>query len=356
MHIMEEPIERLAGIGPVVEPGQFPIAAVGLEHGHINGMCQALIEAGASLKWVYDSDPAKVAALCRRFPGARPARSEAEVLEDPAVRLVAGAAVPSRRAALGLRVMAAGKDYFTDKAPMTSLEQLEAVRAAVGRTGRKYMVYYAERLHAESSVYAGWLIERGAVGRVIQVMGLGPHRLDAPTRPAWFFDRAQYGGILIDIGSHQIEQFLAFTGSRSAQVQLARAANYAHPQYPELEDFGDVALLGEHGEAGYFRVDWFTPDGLSTWGDGRVIVLGDQGYLELRKGVDVAAGQPGELVILVDKSGEHRRWVGGQVGCPFFGQLILDCLHRTEQAMSQRHALYAAQLSLEAQRLAVTTA
>lgn len=108
--------------------------------------------------------------------------------------------------------MRAGKDYFTDKAPLISLEQLDAARAAVRETGRKYMVCFSERLQSESAVYAGELIRQGAIGRVIQVLGMGPHRLNAPSRPAWFFERARYGGILCDIGSHQIEQFLFYTG------------------------------------------------------------------------------------------------------------------------------------------------
>src|SRR5690606_32515747 len=156
---------------PVVGPGEFVIAAVGLDHGHIYGMCEGLIGAGATLKWVYDPDPAKVEQFVQRFGDIRVARSEQEVLDDDAVHLVAGAAVTSERAALGLRVIAAGKDYFTDKAPLTTLDQLAAVREATAATGRKYAVYYSERIHVETAVFASQLIEAGAIGRVVQVMG-----------------------------------------------------------------------------------------------------------------------------------------------------------------------------------------
>lgn len=213
---------------------------------------------------MYDPDPAKVDALLKEHPGARAARCEAEILEDPAVRLVAGAAVTSERCALGLRVMDAGKDYFTDKAPFTTLEQLDSAKKKAAETGKKYMVYYSERLHVECAVYAGELIEQGAIGRVIQVIGLGPHRLSAPGRPAWFFEREKYGGILCDIGSHQIEQFLFYSGAKDARVVRSQVANYNHPAYPELEDFGDAMLVADNGATNYFRVDWFTPDGLST--------------------------------------------------------------------------------------------
>ncbi len=334
---------------PVVKPGEFTFAAAHLDHGHIYGQCNGLIEAGATLKWVHDPDPAKVEAFLKQFPGTPVARSLDEILDDSAVHLVAAAAVPSERGALGCRVMEAGKDYFTDKTPFTSLDQLDEAKAVVARTGRKYGVYFSERLHVESAMYATDLIKGGAIGRVLQVLGLGPHRLSKPSRPEWFFKRANYGGILCDIGSHQIEQFLTFTGATDASVTQATVANYANPDVPEFEDFGEASLLGNNGTSHYFRVDWFTPDGLSTWGDGRTIILGTQGYIELRKYVDVGRDPKGDNVILVDAKGEHAINVTGKVGFPFFGQFVLDCLNRTEKAMTQAHAFKAAELCLRAQ-------
>ena len=335
---------------PVVGPGEFSFSAMALDHGHIYGMCNGLIEAGATLKYVYDPDPDKVARFLKAFPQAIPAQSKQEVLSDQDTRLVAAAAITNLRCPLGLEVMEAGKDYFTDKAPLTTLAQLAQARETVKRTGRKYIVYYSERLHVESAVYAGDLIRQGAIGQVLQVIGLGPHRLNAPARPEWFFVREQYGGILCDIGSHQIEQFLYYTGARDATITSSQIANYAHPQYPELDDFGDCMLLGDNGCTGYFRVDWFTPDGLRSWGDGRTLILGSEGYIELRKYIDVATqdGQ-GDQLILVNGAGEQRFSLSGQVGFPFFGQLILDCIHRTELAMSQAHAFKAAELCVRAQ-------
>jgi len=338
---------------PVVGPGEFVFAATALEHGHIFGMCNGLTEAGATLKWVYDPDPSKVEGFRARFPQAQPARSLDEILADPEVRLVAAADVPADRAALGLKVMDAGKDYFTDKAPMTTLEQLAQARAKVQETGRKYMVYYSERLHVEAAVYAGQLVHDGAIGRVVQVIGLGPHRINLPSRPDWFFIKERYGGILIDIGSHQIEQFLYYAGAKDATVQCAKVANFKFKDYPELEDFGDATLVADNGATNYFRVDWFTPDGLGTWGDGRTFILGTDGYIEMRKYIDVARNPQGDHLYLVNHEGEHHLELHGQVGFPFFGELILDCLNRTETAMTQEHAFKAAELCLKAQQIAI---
>ena len=339
--------------GPVVAPGEFAIAAMYLDHNHIYGQCAGLVEAGADLAAVYDPDSARVAAFQQRFSQARAARSAEEILEDERIRLVASAAVPCDRGPLGCRVMEHGKDYFADKPPFTSLAQLEQARQVARRTGRKYAVYYSERLHSESAVRAGELIAEGVIGRVVQVLGLGPHRLNAAARPAWFFERARYGGILCDIGSHQCEQFLCYTGAREARVVHSAVGNVANPAYPELEDFGEAALTADTGATGYFRVDWLTPAGLRTWGDGRTVILGTEGYIELRKYVNVAVDAGRDHLFLVDARGEHHLALAGQLGYPFFGQLILDCLHRTEHAMSQAHAFTAAELCLQAQAQAI---
>jgi predicted dehydrogenase len=336
----------------VCAPGDFVFAAAALDHGHIYGMCNGLIEAGGSLKYVYDPDPSRVEKFKAAYPQVQIVSDLGRILDDPSVRLVAAAAVPSERCALGLQTMDAGKDYFTDKTPLVSLEQLELARRKVAQTGKKYAVYFSERLHVESAVFAGQLVDGGAIGRVLQVIGLGPHRLDAPSRPKWFFERAKYGGILCDIGSHQIEQFLHYSGARDAKVVRSQVANYAHKQYPELEDFGEAMLVGDNGASDYFRVDWFTPEGLGTWGDGRTIILGTTGYIELRKYVDIAREASSDHVYLVDGEGERHLAVNGLVGFPFFGELILDCLNRTEKAMSQEHAFKAAELCLRAQNQA----
>ncbi len=338
--------------GPVVKKGEFLFAAMHLNHAHIHGMCTGLTEAGAVLRSVYDPDPKNLKTFVQCFPEVKVAQSEEQILEDREISLVAAADIPDRRATLGFRVMEHGKDYFTDKGPFTTLEQLEEGRRKVEETRRKYMVYYSERLHVECAVFAGQLIADGAIGRVLQVLGLGPHRLNASGRPPWFFQKKHYGGILCDIGGHQIEQFLFFSAAADAEVLQARVANFAHLQYPELEDFGEASLVGDNGASNYFRVDWFTPTGLSTWGDGRTFVLGTEGTIELRKYVNLAADPATDHFFLVNADGERHLSLAGKVGYPFFGQLILDCLNRTEQAMTQSHAFKAAELCLKAQAVA----
>ncbi len=338
---------------PVVKTGEFIFAATHLDHGHIYGMCNGLTEAGGELRYVYDVDPERVKAFCAKFPQAKPVDSLETLLDNPEIQLIAAAAIPSERGPLGCRVMEAGKDYFTDKTPFTTLDQLAQARKITEATGRKYLVYFSERLHSETAGFAGELIADGAIGDVVEVVGFGPHRLNAPTRPAWFFEKARYGGILCDIASHQFEQFLFYSGATDATVTTATVANRANPQYPELEDFGEAHLIGNNGATNFIRVDWLTPTASRVWGDGRTFILGTKGYIEVRKYVELCQEGINGSLYLVNDDVEQRFCVAGKVGFPFFGRAILDCLNRTETAMTQAHIFKAAELCLLAQEKAV---
>ncbi len=335
---------------PPLGPPRIRFAAIGLNHGHINSQTDAVLQGGGELAWVYAKEPDLVAAYTRRFPQAKVARSEAEILDDPKIQLVVSAAIPNERAPLGVRAMRAGKDFMVDKPGITTLGDLALVRRVRQETKRIYSICYGERLENRATLRAAELVKAGAIGRVMQTIGLGPHRARLETRPAWFFERQRYGGILCDIASHQLDQFLFFTGSTQAEVVASQVANVRHPQHPELEDFGDAMLRGDRG-TGYLRVDWFTPDGLETWGDGRLTILGTEGFIEIRKNVDIA-GRPGAShLFLVDQ--KQTRYVdsSGQE-LPYGRQLVDDVLQRTETAMSQAHCLLAMELAIRAQNQA----
>jgi len=261
--------------------------------------------------------------------------------------LIVSAGIPKDRAPLGIQVMQHGKDYMSDKPGFTTLEQLEQVKKVQAETKRIYSICYSERLESPSTVRAGELVKAGAIGRVVQTVGLGPHRTNLPSRPAWFFEREQYGGILCDIGSHQADQFLYFTGSTSAEVVASQVGNFKHPQYPGLEDFGDMMLRGD-GAVGYVRVDWYTPDGLNTWGDVRLTIIGTEGYIELRKNTDIGGREGGQHLFLVDQQGiQYMDCKDHEL--PYGRQLIYDILNRTETALPQAHTYLASELVLKAE-------
>jgi predicted dehydrogenase len=339
-----------AAAEPAARPARIRFAAIGLNHGHIYGQTEAVIRGGGELVSFFAKEPDLAAAYLKRFPQAKLARGEREVLEDPTLQLVVSASIPNERAPLGIEVMRHGKDFMVDKPGITTLEQLAEVRRVQAETRRIYSILYSERLENRATVKAGELVKAGAVGRVLQTIGLGPHRLNLPTRPSWFFERERYGGVLCDIGAHQFDQFLFFTGSTRAEVAASQVGNLAHPQYPGLEDFGDANVRGDGG-TGYIRVDWFTPDGLATWGDGRLTVLGTDGFIEIRKNVDIGGRSGGSHLFLVDQK-ETRYVDSGTQPLPYGEQLVDDVLNRTETAMSQQHCFLATELALRAQKMA----
>ena len=336
-------------VEPVVAPGEFQFAVAFLDHGHIYGQTNGLIEAGATLTQVYDPEGERVRAFQAQYPWAKAVGSFSDLLENERLQLIAAAAIPDQRAGIGARVIRAGKHYFTDKSPFTTLDQLESIRSLVSEYGQRYFVYYSERVHNEAAWHAGDLIAQGAIGRVLHVLNLAPHRLSEETRPDWFFDKARYGGIITDIGSHQVEQFLTYAGCEDASVAYARACNLNHPELPDLEDFGEFALIGDNGASFYSRLDWFTPDGLPVWGDGRTFITGTKGTLELRKYVDPARKTPASIILKTDGNSVEQIDCLGRVGFPYFGRLILDAMQGTETAMSQEHIFKAAELSMHAQ-------
>ncbi len=322
-------------------------AAIGLNHGHINGQIAAVTRGGGELVSFFAKEPELAAAFAKRYPSAKLARSEREILDDSSIQLVVSAAIPNERAPLGIEVMRHGKDFMVDKPGTTTLEQLADVRRVQAETRRIYSVL-VERHEHRATTKATQLVKDGAIGQVVQTLSLGPHRMNPESRPPWFFKREQYGGILCDVASHHVDQFIYFTGSTEAEIVASQVGNVHHPQYPELEDFGDVMLRGSRG-AGYVRVDWFTPAGLGVFGDGRLTILGTDGYVEIRKSIDIA-GRPGDNhLFLVDDTGA-RHIDTRDVPLPYGERLVDDVLNRTETANAQQQTFFAMELALKAEK------
>ena len=325
-------------------------AVIGMNHGHIYGQVDAVIRGGGELVSFHATEPDLAAEFAKHYPAARHVADERAILEDTSIQLVVSSIVPSERAPLGVRVMRAGKDYLSDKPGITTLDQLAEVKRVQAETKRIYSILYSERLENAATIRAGDLVKQGAIGQVVQTIGLGPHRINPPDRPAWFWDPAKFGGIICDIGSHQFDQFLFFTGSTRAEIVASQIRNVRHPDHPGFQDFGDVMVNG-NGGTGYIRVDWFTPAGLPTWGDGRLTVLGTDGYIEARKYVDIAGREGGSHLFIVDAKGV-RHVDCADVELPYGRQLVDDVLNRTETAMSQSHCFLAMELAIRAQQSA----
>jgi predicted dehydrogenase len=342
------PKKSIAGL--YAEP-KIRFSVININHSHIYGMVNAITRGGGELVSVYAKEPDLLANFTRQFPKAKVAASEQEILEDNSIQLIMSSGIPDERAPLGVKVMKHGKDYLVDKPGIITLNQLAEVRKVQKETKRIYSIMYSERFENKATVKAGELAKSGVIGTVVQTVIMAPHRMSVKTRPDWFFDKKRFGGIICDIGSHQFDQFLYFTGSTKAEVIASQVGNLHYPQYPKFEDFGDIMLRGNNG-SGYIRVDWFTPDGLNTWGDGRLTILGTDGYIEVRKNIDIATEHKGGNHLYLVTQKETKYIDCSQEPLPFGGQLVNDIVNRTETAMSQEHCFLATELALKAQKKA----
>jgi len=329
-------------------------AVVGIDHGHINDHVKGLLRAGAEFVGYCpkSSVPAIVEQFAQSYPDA-PQLDRDAIFADESIDIICTAAIPRDRAGIAVRAMRAGKDVMTDKPGLITFDQLAEVKQAVAETGKIFSICFTERHSVRSAVKAGKLVAEGAIGKVVQTMGMGPHRLGG-TRPDWFWKPEEFGGILVDIASHQIDQFLFYTGSTSAEVVTSQIANFTRPDVPAFEDFGDLMLRSDKA-SGYVRVDWFTPDGLPTWGDGRLTILGTEGYIELRKYVDIAGRDGKDHLFLVNKAGVEYIDCSGEE-LDYFKKFAADVQNRTETAMTQDHVFEVCRLSLEAQTKATKIA
>ncbi|MEM7022085.1 MAG: Gfo/Idh/MocA family oxidoreductase [Pseudomonadota bacterium] len=323
-------------------------AAIGLDHRHIYDQVGRLLEIGAECKGYHARDEAvPLPGFVKRFPDLERVSDPRTLLEDPEIQLIVSAGIPGERADIAIAAMRHGKDVMVDKPGVITKAQLDAVQEVQRETGRIFSIDFSERFEVRAVTRAAELVQSGALGRVVQTTGFGPHRLNRATRPPWFFERAQTGGILIDIASHQIDQFLFFTGSSDAEIVASAVGNYANPADPELEDFGEILMRSDHAN-GYVRVDWYTPDGLANWGDGRLVILGTEGYIELRKYVDIGGRDGTDHLFLV--TNQETRYVDcSDAPLPYFGRLRDDIFARTETAMPQAHCFKVCELALKAQ-------
>jgi predicted dehydrogenase len=324
-------------------------AVLGVDHIHAFSMAQSLARAGGELAAFHGGALAEP--FARAFPAARAARGAREILEDAGIALVLIAAVPDARARLAVDAMRAGKDVLVDKPGAVTLDQLVELSRVQRETARHWAVYFSERIENPATVKAVALARAGAIGRPLHVESLGPHRLGLVPRPDWFWDRARSGGILADLASHAVDQFLCVTGATKADVVAAVVANHGQPERTAFEDFGEL-LLRTDAATGYARVDWYTPQGLPTWGDLRLFVVGSEGTLEVRKNLDVAGREGASHLFVVDTAGaRHLDCVAEPL--PFAAAFLRDVAERTQTALPSEHCVQASEIALRAQALAL---
>lgn len=324
------------------------LGVIGIDHGHIFGMLSSMQDEGCTCEAYWTDGPAVTEHKFNQvFPDVVGVEDRRRILDDPDISMILIAAVPADRAKFAIEAMEAGKDVMVDKPGCTTLEQLAEIKEVQARTERIWTVNFSERFEIPAVTRAAELVFGGAIGTVVQTVGLGPHKQNLKTRPDWFFERERYGGILTDIGSHQIDQFLYFTGATDVEIPHALAENSTMRDRPGFQDFGEMVLRSGNAH-GYIRVDWFTPGGLPTWGDGRLFIQGTDGYIELRKYTDIGRPHVANSLFLVN-SEKNDLIPSDDAGRPYFPKLVADIQDRTETAVSQDHTYLTMDLAIRAQ-------
>ena len=330
---------------------KIKLGIIGIDHGHIFDMLDEMLKEGCMCDYFWtNGDPFTLEDFEKKYPNIKRKKTKDEILKDQSIDMILISSIPKDRANLSIDALKAGKDVMVDKPGCTTLEQLSELKKTVKETGRIWSVNFSERFHVAAVAKAEELVFEGKIGNVKQTIGTGPHRQGNYKRPDWFYNRISYGGIITDIGSHQIHQFLVFTNSNEAKINHALVENTTKKELPGFQDFGEVNLTGNGGH-GYIRLDWFTPDALPTWGDGRLLILGDKGFIEIRKYTDLAKSKKGNHLFLANND-EVKHIDCSDVNLPYFGNLINDVLNRTETACPQKLTYLSMELAIKAQKQA----
>jgi predicted dehydrogenase len=324
-------------------------AAIGLDHRHVYDLTAGLLAAGAVCvgHGPETTDPRVLAGFRKRFPDV-PAVARERLLDDPAIDFVVLCAVPRDRAGIAIEAMRRGKDVMVDKPGVTTLGQLADVEAAVRETGRVWSICLG-RLTSPAVQAALAVARSGDLGRLVSLTSLAPHRLNRALRPDWFFDRDAYGGIINDIGVHSIDQFLAFADVSDATIAASMIGCFGTAP-PGFEDFAEITLRSGT-MTGTMRLDWFTPDGLPDWGDGRLFLVGTEGTLELRKNLDIEGRAGGDHMFV---STRQRTFYQDCSALPvtYYRDFLADVADRTGRMMDRGRLFAVCRLALRCQATA----
>ena len=330
---------------------KLKLGVLGIDHGHIYDMLGEMLNLGCTCDyWWTKEETNNNKSFQEKFPFLSKVEDKMRIIEDNTIDMILISSIPKDRAELAILAMQNGKDVMVDKPGCTTLEQLDQIKSVVKKHQRIWSVNFSERFQVPAVAKAEDLVKSGLIGKVVQTIGTGPHRQGNYARPDWFYDRESYGGILTDIGSHQVHQFLIFTGSTTAKINHALVQNSSMPEKKDFQDFGEINLTGDSGH-GYIRLDWFTPDALPTWGDGRLFILGEKGYIELRKYTDIAKKSSGDHLFYANNT-EVKYIDCANIKLPYFSNLISDVLNRTETATLQKITFLSMELALQAQIIA----
>lgn len=272
-------------------------AIIGCQHAHIGIFLKEMLELGHECAGIYEQDNLQLAGRLSdtyRVPLA----GRLDALLGAAVEVVGCAAVNNRKMDVVERCERHGIHVMVDKPAATDEDGLRRLRAVTERGRIQVGMLLTERFRP-SVVALKRLIDGGELGRLVQLQIRKPHRLNPAERPAWHFDPAQSGGIVVDLLVHDFDLLRWLTGSELLEVSGFKTKR-GLPEYPQFYDAASAQALLADGTTAQLYADWHTPAKSWTWGDCRIFVSGTRGSAEVRLEGDPLIAQEELLLAVTD--------------------------------------------------------
>lgn len=258
------------------------LAIIG-SYGHVSVVLDSPQAAGveivAAARWGPD-DPLGFIGRSAAAPGSLPVYDNyRKMLAEVKVDIAAVFMPLYRNAEASIAAAEAGCHIMSEKPLATELDDLSALRQAVQASGVRLAAAFTSRAEPGFQAVRN-IVRQGRIGQ--PVLASGQKSYPFARRDDFYKDRRTYGGSIPWQAIHAIDFISYCTGKDYARV-AAMNSNYAHGDYPGMEDNGAIIFELAGGGHAVIRFDYLRPWGTQSrrWGDNRLRIAGTAGIVEL---------------------------------------------------------------------------
>ena len=259
---------------------EIKIAMAGLAHGHgIAFLDSALKFDGVSVVGFYDDENPLSAQEASKTFNAPVYNDLDELLQKSGANTLLTAAINSSKADIIVKAVEAGLHIISDKPLVTKMDDLNRITDALEKNKNVKLYLMLSERYSPVLVTTKNLIDAGEIGQVVNIINMRPHRLRPQGRPAWMFDSKQYGGILNDIGVHDIDIAVWLSGCEVDKILAASVSNKRFNEFDDFDDNGEAMLRLKNGCIVFILESWLTPEKYPHHGEMKFIVHGTKGQI-----------------------------------------------------------------------------
>lgn len=276
---------------------------IGCEHEHISIFIEEMLELGHECAGIYEAEnKALLESVAEKYN--LPIAEDKEMLLSNNVDMVGSSAINNQKIDIIELCEERGKHIMVDKPAVTNREDYKRLQAVIDRGQIEVGMLLTERYRPAFSTLKRYIDEQ-RLGKIINIGIRKPHKLKPSTRPAWHFSKEQGGGIVIDLFVHDFDLLRWLTGDEIRGFDGMVTKNML-PEYPTFYDAAAVQVLLKDNTIAQLYADWHTPEASKTYGDGRIFVVGTEGYAELRLSGDPLITDE-TLMLFVTHEKEYER-------------------------------------------------